>query len=264
MRASLCANLSSVSSSHAGSKGLPSGGQLGKPPIIMQGSTSAARKGWSPRFRYWSVGILGGLLLGFALGAHDVLSEFVQHDVRLQLGPAHIDLTVDLTFFEEASDVERRRMDQDGDGRIRRVELEVYARDLDRRLREGVKLKLGEQAPALTPLHSPELDLLGDDRVHRSHHRLRLSYFCSTPPGLEPGAVIVVEQGLWPEWPAVITVGGAGTAGYQLRAEKLTSALTKKLGAGEVRKFRWIITRVPTPAAGASTTPTSDIKQVEP
>jgi hypothetical protein len=245
-------------------KGLPSGGQRGKPPVIMQGSASAAGKGWSPRFRCWSAGILGGLLLGFTLGAHDVLSEFVQHDVRLQLGPEHIDLTVDLTFFEEASDFERRSMDQDGDGRIRRVEQEAYARDLDRRLREGIKLKLGEQSQALTLLRSPEPDLLGDDRVHRSHHRLRLSYFCSTPPGLKAGAAIVVEQGLWAEWPAVITVGGAGTAGFRLRAVQLSSALVKKLGEGEVRKFSWFITHVPNPDAGASTTPTSDIKQDEP
>jgi len=202
--------------------------------------------------------------LSLALQAHDVLSEFVQHDLRLEISREHIDITVDLTFFEDASEVERRRMDADGDGRIRRSELDGYAGKLEARLQDGISLKLGNKVLPLVMLRAPEPDLLGDDRAHRAHHRLRLSHFCATPKDLKPKTVVVAEEGLWPEWPSVATVTGSGTPGYQIKADSPASALTRKLGQDQTRKFRWMLIRVPTPDSSNPSLSDSNPQQSEP
>ena len=58
--------------------------------------------------------------------AHDILGSFVQHTVHLAVGAQHLDVTLDLTFFEEWSARERKAMDADGSGVITRSEQEAY------------------------------------------------------------------------------------------------------------------------------------------
>lgn len=219
-----------------------------------------------PTVRLLAVGLALAttLLLGLIVVAHDVLSEFIQHDVRLEAGPEHIDLTIDLTFFEDASEIERRRMDQDGDGRIRRAEVETYVRHLEKQLQKAARLKHGDTPLPLTLLRSPELDLLGDDQVQRSHHRLRLAFFCPTPETLRAGSVLVAELRLFPDWPVVLTVAGSGDHGYQLQAERLTSALQKRLRPDQTRTFRWTVSRVPAMARPGSASASSPDQEIQP
>ncbi len=64
-----------------------------------------------PRGRRRSVWLAVLLLAGTVIGlrrdaaAHDLFAAYVQHSVHLTVGARHIDLTLDLTFFEEPSRV---------------------------------------------------------------------------------------------------------------------------------------------------------------
>ncbi len=58
--------------------------------------------------------------------AHDVYTAYIQHRVHLSVGANHLDVTVDLTFFEEWSARERGRIDADGDGQVGRSETQSY------------------------------------------------------------------------------------------------------------------------------------------
>ena len=58
--------------------------------------------------------------------AHDLFTAYIQHGVHLSVGAKHVDLTLDLTFFEEWSAKERLAMDTNNNGRISRSEVDAY------------------------------------------------------------------------------------------------------------------------------------------
>lgn len=184
--------------------------------------------------------ILGILLSSSSLCAHDLLAEYVHHRIKVSAVAEHLDLTLELTFFEEGSRAERVRMDADRNGRIDRTELEAYAGSLAADVGSRVRWFAGEVPMPLVPLYAPEVDLLGDDRVGRMHHRLTLRFFCRLPHALKPGVALVVEDGLWPGWPAVGVLqasdDGKKTEGI-LRAKALTDHLWPRLREGESRRF---------------------------
>jgi len=76
-----------------------------------------------------------------------------------------VDLTVDLTFFEEWSSRERRKMDADTNGRIARVEVERYLQKLAPELAKQVRLLVAGHEVPLVSLYEPEVDLLGSDKA---------------------------------------------------------------------------------------------------
>src|SRR5262249_25599846 len=140
------------------------------------------------------------------VAAHDILTNYVQHSVRLSVGPQNVDVTVDLTFFEEWSARERRAMDADANGRSTRSESESYLRKLAPKLSRQVKLRIANRKVDLVPLYEPEIDLLGNDNTGPAHHRLRLFFFVSMPVSLRAGDEIVVEDRLWLEAKALVTL----------------------------------------------------------
>ncbi|MCW5553998.1 MAG: hypothetical protein KIS67_17815 [Verrucomicrobiae bacterium] len=133
-----------------------------------------------------------------SIKAHNFLREFIQHNVHLTVGAQHIDVTIDLTFFEDWSAREREAMDADGSGDITRAEQETYLKQLAPELCRQVKLRVAGRELALIPLYDPELDLQNDPGLGPSHHRLRLFFFAPTPE-LEAGDELVIEANLWPE-----------------------------------------------------------------
>lgn len=151
--------------------------------------------------------------------AHDVLTNFVQHNVHLSLDAHHLDLTVDLTFFEEWSARERKAMDADANGRITRAELGAYLKNIAPQLSKQLGLRIAGRESLLVPLYDPEIDLLGNDSTGHAHHRLRLFYFTSTPSSLRSGDEIVVEDRLWPEAKALVTLQAEGRDGCVVQTE---------------------------------------------
>lgn len=134
--------------------------------------------------------------------AHDALAEYVWHRVALAADSRHINVVVTLTFFEDWSERERRRMDADGDGRIGRSEIERYTTELTRDVKPRITLAVGGQRVALTLLYAPEIALSGGASVARAHHQVTLHYFAALPASLAPGAEVVVEDRLWEEAPS--------------------------------------------------------------
>lgn len=184
---------------------------------------------------------------------HDLFTAYIQHRVQASLGADHLDVTVDLTFFEEWSARERRQMDADGDGKITGAEMRSYLKRLAPVLSQQVRLRVTENELLLTPLYEPEADLLGSDKAGPAHHRLKLVFFASTPRNLRAGDVIAIEDGLWSDAKALITFHAEGRDGCLVEAEKQepTSASRRP---GEVRTFKLKCLRPP-PAAEMSARP---------
>jgi len=180
--------------------------------------------------------------------AHDLYAAFVQHHVRLDAGARHLDVTIDLTFFEEWSARERQRMDLDRDGRIARSEIEAYLMKHGSEFASRVKLLVAGREVPLTELYEPEIDLLGNNRVGPAHHRLRFYFFASTPSSLRAGDSVVIEDRLWPDTKALITLDGAAANGGKIDVEKPDDPACAPAASGEARAFKFRV--VAPPAAG--------------
>jgi hypothetical protein len=182
--------------------------------------------------------------------AHDLFTAYVQHRVHLAVGARHLDLTLDLTFFEEWSARERLAMDADADGRITRTEVESYLKDLSAGLSQQVKLRVAGREVLLAPLYDPELDLLGNDQAIPGHHRLHLFFFAPTPATLRSGDEIVIEDRLWPEAKMLATVAAAGRDGSELEAEQPRDPGFVPLRPGEAWLFNIRCLQPPTSKLG--------------
>ena len=202
---------------------------------------SQASHGMS-RSAFAALHLIASLLVGLPISgaAHDVLTNFVQHSVRLTMGAHHLDVTIDLTFFEEWSSRERHAMDADANGRITRAELEAYLKKLAPELSQLVGLRVTGRELPLVQLYDPEIDLLGSETTGPAHHRLRLYYFVSTPSTLRSGDVIIIEDRLWPEAKALVTLQAEGHDGCVLQTETPDDPGFVSAQSGEARlcKFR--------------------------
>jgi len=190
--------------------------------------------------------------------AHDLFAAYVQHNVRLTVGARHIDLTLDLTFFEEPSLRERAVMDADANGHITRSELESYVRKLAPQLARQVVLRVASQEVPLVPLYDPEIDLLGNDRVGPAHHRLRLFFFAPTATALRTDTDIVVDDLLWPDTKALGTLQAEGRDRCVLETEKTSDPSFAPASGGEARLFKVRCLKPPTaPASSPGSSPTN-------
>lgn len=194
------------------------------------------------------VTLLGGLLAQ-ATRAHDTLASYIQHQVILSLSAEHLDLTVHLTFFEDGSEHEREHMDANHDGQLSRAETEAYLKQLEPKLADTLKLRVAGKPVDLVLLREPELDLLGHSRTGRWHHRLSLYFFAPRPPGLAPGAELVVEDRLWPATRAVGLLQVEGRDGARLEAAPLRDSLLPPARKGEAREFKARVVAPPKAAA---------------
>lgn len=184
--------------------------------------------------------------------AHSILSEFIQHGVQLTVGTQHIDVTLDLTFFEEWSVRERKVLDADGSGDVIRSEIESYLKRLAPQLARQVKLRVAGRELALVPLYEPEIDLLGDNQVGPAHHRLRLFFFAPTPE-LRAGDDLLIESRLWPEAKALATPQSEGRDGCKLTTLiSVDAGLTDPRSKGEERLFTFRCLVPPTKASQAA------------
>lgn len=183
--------------------------------------------------------------------AHDFFTAYIQHQVQLTVGARHLDLTVDLTFFEEWSAHERRLMDANGDGRITHAELDSYLKKLAPELARQVRVRVTGRDLALASLYEPEVDLLGNDKVGPGHHRLRLHFFAPTPPGLRATDAIVIEDRLWPEAKALATLQAEGHDGCALEPEMPSDLGLAPARPGEAQRFTFRCLKPPTAPSAA-------------
>ena len=204
--------------------------------------------------------LLAGTVIGLQrrAAAHDLFAAYVQHCVHLTVGARYIDLTLDLTFFEQPSLRERAVMDADANGHITRSELESYVRRLAPQLAEQVVLHVASQEVPLVPLYDPEVDLLGNAKVGPAHHRLRVFFFAPTPAALQADTDIVVEDLLWPETKALGTLEAEGRDGCTLQPETPSDPAFAPASGDEARLFKVRCLKPPTaPASSPVSSPTN-------
>ena len=195
-----------------------------------------------PRSAIWRIAwLLVGIFAGggrVPVRAHDFFAGYIQHRVEVTMGARDVDVTVQLTFFEESSTHEREHMDANGDGRLSLAETETYLKALAPKLTPAVRLRIGDAPVALTELYAPELDLLDNDRVTFAHHQLMLHLFGRTPTRLTAGASIVVEDRLWPGGRALGTLQVRGQDGCRLEALPQSDPVFPPARDGEARQFK--------------------------
>jgi len=169
--------------------------------------------------------------------AHEMLKTYVLHNVNLTINTQHVDLTLELTFFEQWSAKERLNMDTDGDGHITRRETDAYAKQLAYHLAQQVRLTVAGREQVLTSLYDPEVDLLGDDKVEPAHHRLRLFFFAPKPAGIKAGDSIVVEDSLWPNASALGTLQVQSHDGGSFQTKELDDFSRILAAPDDARRF---------------------------
>lgn len=201
--------------------------------------------------------LIAGLMIGGPResAAHEQLAAFVQHRILLTVGERYIDLTLELTFFEEWSAQERRAMDTDGNGLITRSESESYLRRLAPALAQKLKLRVAGRELDLVPLYDPELDLLGNNRTGPAHHRLRLWFFGPTPATLRAGDGIVVEDRLWPQAKALGSLQVEGRDGCALEAAAPGGPALAPALPGQARSFHARCLKAPDTKPGRQALP---------
>jgi hypothetical protein len=170
--------------------------------------------------------------------AHDLFAAYIQHRIHVTVRAKYVDVTLELTFFEEWSWLERQAMDADHNGHISRAELESYVKRLAPVVAEQVSLRLAGREVDLAPLYEPEVDLLSNDETGPAHHRLRLFFFAPRPAALRAGDELVVEDSLWPKAKALGTVQAEGQDGCALEAEQPDDPAFAPALSGEARCFK--------------------------
>ncbi|GMV97427.1 MAG: hypothetical protein AMXMBFR83_17850 [Phycisphaerae bacterium] len=202
---------------------------------------------------FWAV------MIGWAGAAptagHDALGDSLRHEISLIVGPALIDVRVEVTFFQFNALLERRRMDADLDGRISPAESRAYLEKQAPMLEGGLRLTVDGRPVELAPLYDPRLDL-PEEAAAASSHVLRLDAFARTPPWLAAGSQVVVEDLLWPRVPAIVSLEAAGRDGVRMLSEPVTEPAAGPDAAG-VRRLRARCLGVPESARPASP-PASD------
>lgn len=203
------------------------------------------------RVLFLLVWLAGGLQM--PLAAHEFFSTCIQHSVHVAVGAKHIDVKLDLTFFEEWSARERAAMDQDGNGNITRPEVAAYQKRWAAQLVKQVKLFVAGQELPLILLYDPEVDLLGHQTTDRAHHRLRLSLFVATPAGLRANDQLVIEDQLWPDAKVLPTLEAEGRDDCKLTTEISLAGKTVVVPGAESRRFIFRCVKPPRAAAAKTT-----------
>jgi hypothetical protein len=162
------------------------------------------------------------------------------------MGARHVDVTVQLTFFEEESERERKRIDTDQDDRLSRAEIDAYLQELESRLANAVTLTVNGRPLSLTPLRAMDLDLMGQNRSGQGHHRLTLYYFAPTPDNLKLGTEVIVHDGLWPRVRALGSIQTEGTHGCRVEALPPSDPIFPPAREGEARGFKARVLSPPT------------------
>jgi hypothetical protein len=184
--------------------------------------------------------MLLGLLLCQAALAHDTLSDYVQHDVTLDVGPTYIDVALRLTFFEEHAESQQRLLDVDEDGIVTPDEQIRYRKTLLASLGKTLKLQLGGKALDLLPLYDPDFRLSKGVAGEHDHARfvVKSRLFARRPKGTARDGVIIFRDGLYPKVPAMAALHVHGQEGIRVSIEDNAAKTSRAGGALRALELR--------------------------
>jgi hypothetical protein len=171
------------------------------------------------RFALWFIGAASAIWP--AARGHEAFSQYIWHRAQISVNAKHVDVTLELTFFEVWSTRERRRMDANRDGRVQRSELDQYTTQLRATVQTAMSLRIGGECATLIPLYDPEISLLGSDIVEGGHHQLTLRFFAPLPDKFAVGSAISLEERLWSEAQSLAEFSPAPDSVGRVECEKV-------------------------------------------
>ena len=147
------------------------------------------------------------LLLSAAatLQAHENVGFSVLHGWTLHADSTMIDLEVELIFYSHPALDERRAMDLNADGQISAAEQNAYTTRVLAETQKQLRVTLDQHAPAVTPLHHPKLDLLGESNVGAHPFSLTLYFFVRGEGLFEKTGILSIEDRLFPNIEDVVS-----------------------------------------------------------
>jgi hypothetical protein len=96
------------------------------------------------------------------------------------------------------------------------------------------------------------MELASDQTAALAHHRLRISFFAPTPPGLKANDEFLVEDRLWPNVKLLGAPQAGGDDGCQLLPEIQVQKNAVGEGSQTPRVFKFRCVTPPTPKAAAA------------
>lgn len=166
----------------------------------------------------WVMALWLAVPCGLAM-AHSNLSEYVQHDVHLEASKSYIDLTVQLTFFDDAAEAQRRVLDCNGDGDFSAQEREVFKKALLTDAEKALSLQVAGARVDLVPRFDPEVECAvppGGEAHLR--FEIRLHFFADLPAQPDGRAALEVNDSLFAEVPAMASLRVSAKDGIQISA----------------------------------------------
>ena len=166
----------------------------------------------------WVMAIGLALPCGFAM-AHSTLSAYVQHDVLLEASKTYLDLTVQLTFFDDEAEARRDALDVNGDGDFSAEERAAFKKALMAEAEKALLLHVDGAALELVSRFDPEI-ACAVPPGGEAHLRfeIRLHFFADLPALPDGKAALEVHDSLYADVPAMASLRVAAKDGIQISA----------------------------------------------
>jgi hypothetical protein len=151
--------------------------------------------------------------------AHSTLSAYVQHDVLLEASKAYLDLTVQLTFFDDEAEAQRSALDVNGDGDFSAEERAAFKKALMAEAEKTLLLHVDGAALELVSRFDPEI-VCAVPPGGEAHLRfeIRLHFFADLPALPDGKAALEVHDSLFADVPAMASLRVSAKDGTQITA----------------------------------------------
>ena len=149
--------------------------------------------------------------------AHTSLEHYVRESLFISVGTENVDVKIQFSFPASLSLVERKFMDQDGNGTLSKEEQGNYLKNIQARAEKQLRFSINGQSTMLIPLEEPVLDLQDTQKIEAHPHELRLAYFARLPQTFGVGGTFTLDSGLWPDMPLLISVSFEGEEGIRFQ-----------------------------------------------
>lgn len=162
--------------------------------------------------------------------AHPALSSLVQHEITLEAGAKYVDITVRLTFFGHEATHLRGGLDRDGSGTISVEEWKTSRKRFLHMAERQFTMRTGAESLALLPRFDPEIEAKASGQAGLEQVTLTIHLFTRRPEAKSGETVLILEDGLVPDAPAMAAFHVVGRDGLRVVAEGAGRNRTRAAG----------------------------------
>lgn len=151
--------------------------------------------------------------------AHSNLSAYIQHDVHLEASKAYLDLTLQLTFFDDEAEAQRSILDTNGDGDFSVEERAAFKKALLAEAEKALSLHVAGTRVELVSRFDPEIECAVPPGGE-AHLRfdIRLHFFADLPALPGGKAALEVHDSLFADVPAMASLRVSAKDGFEIVA----------------------------------------------